>query len=88
VLLGDDRFIVQLKKRQQPTTLREVPKSQRRSLGKSLAQYRRAYQQRDVAMAQAYASGLYTMRAIGEFFGVHYMTVSRAVHKFEAGQRR
>lgn len=88
VLLGDDRFIAQLKKRQQPTTLREVPKSQRRSLGKSLAQYRREYEKRDVAMAQAYASGLYTMRAIGEFFGVHYMTVSRAVHQFEAGMRR
>jgi putative transposase len=38
---------------------------------------------RDQAMAQAYLSGAYTMAEIGCYFGVHYMTVSRAVRKFE-----
>ncbi len=48
---------------------------------------RRAYPKRDQAMAQAYASGLYAPRAIAAFFGVHYMTVSRVVRKFEELRR-
>jgi transposase-like protein len=38
-------------------------------------------------MAQAYASGAYTMAEIARHFGVHYMTVSRAVRQFEAVAR-
>ncbi|MGH8590832.1 MAG: hypothetical protein ACREXX_16350 [Gammaproteobacteria bacterium] len=34
-------------------------------------------------MALAYLSGAYTMAEIGAHFGVHYMTVSRAVKAFE-----
>jgi DNA-binding MarR family transcriptional regulator len=34
-------------------------------------------------MALAFGSGVYTMKEIGEFFGVHYSTVSRAVREFE-----
>ena len=34
-------------------------------------------------MAQAYLSGAYTMAEVGEHFKVHYMTVSRAVRKYE-----
>ncbi|MEJ2632780.1 MAG: helix-turn-helix domain-containing protein [Acidihalobacter sp.] len=36
------------------------------------------------AMARAFLSGAYTMQEIGEHFGVHYSTVSRAVHWFES----
>lgn len=35
-------------------------------------------------MAHAYLSGAYTMADIGRYFGMHYMTVSRAVRKHEA----
>ena len=38
---------------------------------------------RDEAMARAYASGAYSMKEIGDLFGVHYMTVSRAVRRLE-----
>ena len=34
-------------------------------------------------MAMAYLTGSYTMAEIGNYFGVHYMTVSRAVHQHE-----
>jgi predicted DNA binding protein len=34
-------------------------------------------------MAAAYVSGAYTMKAIAEYFGVHYSTVSRAVRRAE-----
>lgn len=62
--------------------LSEIPKTQRRPLAGELAMYR-ANHPRDEAMARAYLSGAFTMKAIGDFFGVHYMTVSRAVQKYE-----
>ena len=34
-------------------------------------------------MARAYLTGAYNMKEIGEHFQVHYVTVSRAVKKFE-----
>lgn len=37
-------------------------------------------------MARAYLCRAYTVAEIGEHFGVHYMTVSRAVRQFEAGK--
>ena len=48
-----------------------------------LTEYQQRYSQRQEAMARAYLSGAYTMAEIGEYFGVHYMTVSRAVRQFE-----
>jgi hypothetical protein len=38
-------------------------------------------------IAQAYLSGAYTMAEIGGHFGVHYMTVNRAVRKFEENRK-
>ena len=65
-------------------TLREVSKAHRKAVALSLDEYLTHYPDRDTAMAQAYRSGAYTMAEIGEYFGVHYMTVSRAVRKYEA----
>ena len=52
-----------------------------------LDDYRQRYRNRNEAMARAYLSGAYTMSEIGEHFGVHYMTVSRAVRQFEKNNR-
>ena len=83
--LGDERFAERFRRgAKQPKSLSEVPKVQRRGLGMSLAEYRGSYPSRDEAMARAYLSGNFTMKEIGECFGVHYMTVSRAVRKREA----
>lgn len=82
--LGDEAFIEQVQittNRQQ--SLREVSKTQRRALAKPLSAYTSDYPERDEAMARAYLSGAYTMQQIGAHFGVHYMTVSRAVRQFE-----
>jgi DNA-binding MarR family transcriptional regulator len=38
---------------------------------------------RDEAIAAAYASGGYTMKAIGKHFGLHYSQVSRIVRRME-----
>jgi len=49
----------------------------------SLPQYEQQHPSRNAAMRAAYASGAYTMAQIAEHFGVHYMTVSRAVRASE-----
>ena len=83
LFLGDETFVEKFRDPKLLEQLSEVPKTQRRVLGKALAEYQNEFS-RDEAMARAYLSGAYTMKAIGEFFGVHYMTVSRAVKKYEA----
>lgn len=88
LFLGDDAFIKGHQQKIKPEKLREVSKAQRRSAAMPLNEYQRCYPNRNEAMAQAYLSGAYTMLEIGKYFGVHYMTVSRAVRQFEEGRRR
>ena len=56
--------------------LSEVPSSQRRSLPKSLKEYEQITPNRNSAIAVAYQSGGYTLSEIGDYFGLHYSTVS------------
>ena len=83
VFLGDDAFIAAARRAGAPAESDEIPKAQRRALVEPLAVYRRRYADRDAGMARAYLSGAYTMKQIAAAYGVHYMTVSRAVKKFE-----
>lgn len=87
LLLGDDAFAERHRQTKDSEALREVSKAHRRSIALTLDEYRKRYPNKDEAMAQAYLSGAYTMAEIGRYFGVHYMTVSRAVRKFEENQR-
>ena len=83
LLLGDDSFVDQYSQTRQPDELRELSRAHRRLLAKSLNEYEESSSNRDEAMCAAYLSGAYTMAEIGRHFGVHYMTVSRAVKKYE-----
>ena len=83
ILLGDEAFVEQYKHQKHPEELREVSKAQRRSMALSLNEYQHGARSRKEAMTQAYLSGAYTMAEIGDHFGVHYMTVSRAVPELE-----
>lgn len=83
VYLGTERFIKDMQGLSDKTEISEIPRVQRRPLAKPLAHYRNDQKDMAVAMAQAYASGDYTLQEIAEFFGVHYTTVSRAVRKWE-----
>ena len=56
----------------------EVPRSDR--TWKSLASYEREATSRNAAIHAAYADGLHSIRAIADYFGLHYTTVSRIVH--------
>ena len=84
LLLGDDSFVAQYQQETRPEILREVSRAHKRSLAKPLVEYQALFSNRDEAMSRAYYSGAYTMAEIGLHFGVHYMTVSRAVKKFES----
>ena len=83
LLLGDDAFVDQFQEDRDTEELREYSKSQKRSMALSLREYESRSQRRNEAMANAYHSGAYTMQEIGKHFGVHYMTVSRAVRENE-----
>ena len=83
LLLGDDAFVELHKVAVSGAPLREVSKAQRRAVAMTLPQYQLRHTDRDEAMAHAYLSGAYTMAMIAEHFGVHSMTVSRAVRKQE-----
>lgn len=63
--------------------LSDVPKVQRRPVAKALAEYERLAESRNSAIVAAYASGGYTLKEIGEYFGLHYSRVSRIVAKAE-----
>ena len=52
-------------------------------LAKPLSDYAKRHREPKAAMAAAYLSGDYSMKAIAEYFGVHYATVSRAVASLE-----
>ena len=58
--------------------LSEIPSSQRRGIPLTLEKYQAKYS-RNEAIAAAYASGGYTLKEIGDHFGLHYATVSRLV---------
>ena len=83
LLLGDNTFVERHCEPSNLTDLRETSKAHKRALALPLEEYCRRYPDRDEAMARAYLSGVFTMAEIGRYFGVHYMTVSRAVRDYE-----
>ena len=59
--------------------LSEVPSSQKRQVAKPLSYYDKKYSDRDIAILNAYASGGYSMKEVGDYFKLHYSRVSRIV---------
>jgi len=83
IFLGEKAFVERLQSQIQAESgnLKEIPKTQRRPLGKPLSYYVETFPNAKEGVKKAYASGDYTMQQIADAFGVHYSTVSRAVHK-------
>ncbi len=80
IYLGSECFIERLQAMIDPDRpLTEIPQRQRRPVEKPLAYYATHWSDRNRAIAEAYRSGAYSMRAIAEYFDVSRMTVSRAV---------
>jgi REP element-mobilizing transposase RayT len=88
LLLGDNAFVERHWQTKTPEELRELSKAHRRTVALSLDEYHIRNPERNQAIAQAYLSGAYTMAEIGRYFGIHYMTVSRAVRNFENDRKK
>lgn len=84
IYLGSDNFVAEVQARvDTEKPLDEVPVTQRRPPAKPLAHFSEQYSARDIAIAKAYASGSYSMRQIGDHFGLHYSYVSRIIRRTE-----
>ncbi|MCM8594778.1 REP-associated tyrosine transposase [Accumulibacter sp.] len=80
LLLGSDGFVDALRSKVPAgVDLSEVPQARQRPTPRPLAEIASRFADRDRAIAAAYASGGYTMKEIGEHFGLHYSRVSRIV---------
>ena len=83
IYLGDVQFVEEqqqyIEKPVTGATLSEVPYKQRRKPAKSLTFYRDRYDSIEAAVCAAFRSGGYTQKAIADFFGLHYSTVSKMI---------
>jgi len=66
--------------------LSEIPKTQWRPVARSVNWYFEKYRDRDIAIFEAFASGGYNMREIGDHVGVHYSRISRIISLIEKAQ--
>ena len=83
VFLGTEQFVTKLQARLDAgKDLSEIPARQRRAPPKPLEVYA-SRKDRDAAIAEAYASGGYSMKVIGDHFGIHYSYVSRIIRRIE-----
>ena len=73
-VLGDEEFVAATTSRLQSVST-EIPRSQRTQ--RTLAEIARSARDRNAAIRTAYATGAFTLKAIGEHFDLHYATVSR-----------
>jgi len=82
MFLGDQAFIDRAIAQVEPSQdLREVPRRQRAGSARPVAWYAQKHTQRDDAIRAAYASGGFSMREVGEHFGLHYSVVSRVISR-------
>jgi putative transposase len=92
VYLGGEGFIKGIQDNYEDEEIsHEIPKSQRTSIEEirqrpSIQEITVGYE-RDEGMLKAYLSGYFTQREIAEYYGVHYVTVSRIINKLEKKQR-
>ena len=77
VYLGSEQFVEKMQSLLNgDRELSEVPASQRRPVPKALGDYEASSHDRNTAITNAYRSGGYTLKEIGNHFGLHYSTVS------------
>ena len=83
IFLGNKTFVEKMQSQIKTgkNDLTEIPRAQRRNIGRPLIYYVENYSPAKAGMRKAFETGDYTMQAIATAFGVHYSTVSRAVNK-------
>ncbi len=84
VYLGGEQFVEDMQSLiDGDMDLSEIPSSQRR-LSKPISEYAGASKSRNEAIVSAYRSGGHTLRDIGQYFGLHYSTVSGIVQRHKS----
>ena len=77
IYLGSEDFVEQMQSLVDgEKELSEVPSSQMRPLPKTLDYYEKQSNDRNSAIISGYRSGGYTLKELGDYFGLHYSTVS------------
>jgi putative transposase len=83
--LGSDQFVEEMQALiDGDKELSEIPSSQRRPAPKPLAKYKNASEDRNTAIISAYQSGGYTLKEIGDYFGLHYSSVSGIIRNHKS----
>jgi len=82
LLLGDDHFVERIQETNSTTSLSDISRSQRGTQAFSLQTFQNRYEDRDEAIARAYASNAYSFKQIAHHFKVSPTTASRAVRKW------
>ena len=80
-MLGNDAFVAKWKKQLASGKIMEKARQRKAKKPKPLADYAKRYKDVKTAMVKAYETGNYTLAQIGDYFDVHYSTVSRTVKK-------
>jgi REP element-mobilizing transposase RayT len=87
IYLGSDTFVEAMQSKiDADRRLSEIPKTQRRPVARPLSWYLERYPDRDTAIVEAFASGSYSMREIGDQVSLHYSTISRIVRRSECAR--
>lgn len=85
IYLGDNDFIAELQTRfSNHTNASDLSRLQTSPPPKTLSAYTNAYARTSDAMAAAYRSGHYSLKAIAQHLGLHYSTVSRMIKNGES----
>jgi len=81
VFLGSKAFIHRhLKTIEEKESLDDIPILQKRAVAKPIDYYQDKYPNSNEAIQQAFLTGAYTLKEIGDHFGKHYSTISRIVN--------
>ena len=84
VYLGDEKFVKEMQRLIEPDkSLDEIPRNQKRKMARALEEYDKRANTRNEAIYSAFASGSYKMKEIGEYFGLHYSSISKIVKEME-----
>jgi putative transposase len=85
IFLGDEAFVVRHQAMQGglEDNLLEIPFKQRSAAPLPIAEYQAQTVDKHQAIYNAYRSGGYTQKQIGDYFGLHYSQISRLVAKYK-----
>ena len=85
IYLGSEDFVEQMQSLVDgEKELSEVPSSQMRPIPKTLDYYEKQSNDRNSAIISGYRSGGYTLKELGDYFGLHYSTVSGIINNHKS----